>query len=467
MVLIFLFRKNILSFFLWIFIFSLNIGHSLECLKTKPYATIPAQGCTEPIDPNNMPKSNLETWFTREIFNDLFPKANLGVGNHPCLPYSYESFVIAARYFPEFGNVKDNDTLNGEPSEYSGIINSKRDVAAFFAHAIQETGENDISFYIGKNLSDPIQKQKADDCFYRGGLYNWFEGGPTSSFLRPYSPGYMPTDGDICNKGGKYCTDTPELNYFYPCNEEKVDGLNYIQYFKGCYFGRGAIQISYNYNYGQFQKWLKTVNITVDLLKEPNLLMTKMDPPISIMASMWFYMTPQPPKPSMHDIVIGRWNAGDLNKKSNYSGAIFGPTSLIINNECNGEDKSEPGGPGESRRIKAFKWFCKYFNVPTGPEDTLSCKNMVQPFDRMQYGISYQPNWSQTWKEEPCQCSPASYGGIIPYFDERYYPKNFVDQNEYNRKLCIKSLYDNPIMYSMNNKTSACLGYPNPEADMV
>jgi hypothetical protein len=32
------------------------------------------------------------------------------------------------------------------------------------------------------------------------------------------------------------------------------------------------------------------------------------------------------------------------------------------------------GGGGESRRIKAFKWFSKYFGVPTGAEHTLSCK---------------------------------------------------------------------------------------------
>jgi hypothetical protein len=33
--------------------------------------------------------------------------------------------------------------------------------------------------------------------------------------------------------------------------------------------------------------------------------MTKRDPPLAIMASLWFYMTPQPPKPAMHDIVLG------------------------------------------------------------------------------------------------------------------------------------------------------------------
>jgi hypothetical protein len=50
--------------------------------------------------------------------------------------------------------------------------------------------------------------------------------------------------------------------------------------------------------------------------------------------------------------------------------------SLIINNECNGEDRDEPGGGGESRRIKAFKWFCRYFKVPTGDDRTLSCKGI-------------------------------------------------------------------------------------------
>uniref|UniRef100_A0A0N5B6V3 Glyco_hydro_19_cat domain-containing protein n=1 Tax=Strongyloides papillosus TaxID=174720 RepID=A0A0N5B6V3_STREA len=462
-----LFRSNLLIQLVLICFCFFNITYAFKCPTTKAYAKKPGDGCIKPTDPNNMPKSKLEEWFTKEMFENLFPKANLGYGSHPCLPYSYESFVIASRYFPEFGNVKDNDTLDGSPSQYSGTVNSKRDLAAFFSHAIQETGENDASLYMGKNLSDPAQKAQADECFYRGGLYNWFEGGPTSSFLNSSSPGYSPSDGAVCNQAGRYCADTSELSYFFPCNYDKDDLHKNVQYFKGCYFGRGSIQISYNYNYGQFQNWLKTVNISVDLLKQPNLVMTKMDPPLSVMASIWFYMTPQPPKPAMHDIVIGRWNPGDVNKQNNYYGAIFGPTSLIINNECNGEDKTEPGGPGESRRIKAFKWFCKYFNVPTGPDDTLSCKNMKQPFDRMQYGISYQPNWSQTWKEEPCQCAPASYGGMIPYFDEKYYPKNFVSSNEYNRKWCIKSLYDNPLMYSMNNKTSACLKYPNPEITVV
>ncbi|VDK64962.1 unnamed protein product [Cylicostephanus goldi] len=178
-----------------------------------------------------------------------------------------------------------------------------------------------------------------------------------------------------------------------------------------------------------------------------------------MLASLWFYMTPQPPKPAMHDIVMGTWNSGPRNAAAGYTGPIFGPTSLIINNECNGEDKDEPGGPGESRRIKAFKWFCSYFGVPAGADKLLTCKDMPVKLDALRYNYSYQPDWSSTWREEPCNCAPAGYGGLIPYFDPAYYPQKFVQMNERNRLRCVASVYANPSMYSLNNSTSPCLDH--------
>ena len=47
-------------------------------------------------------------------------------------------------------------------------------------------------------------------------------------------------------------------------------------------------------------------------------------------------MTPQPPKPAMHDIVMGTWEPGPENRAAGYKGPLFGPTSLVINNECGG-----------------------------------------------------------------------------------------------------------------------------------
>lgn len=82
----------------------------------------------------------MENWFTKKQFEDLFPYANIGWGPHICFPYSYESFIIAARYFPNFGTSSPHNQLT--PTN-----NTRRDLATFFAHAIQETGLNDISLY--------------------------------------------------------------------------------------------------------------------------------------------------------------------------------------------------------------------------------------------------------------------------------------------------------------------------------
>ena len=38
----------------------------------------------------------------------------------------------------------------------------------------------------------------------------------------------------------------------------------------------------------------------LDLVNHPNLVVTHMDPPLSIMGSMWFYMTASNGYPSMH-----------------------------------------------------------------------------------------------------------------------------------------------------------------------
>ncbi|KAI6203945.1 hypothetical protein M3Y94_00615300 [Aphelenchoides besseyi] len=417
-------------------------AQAANCPNWTKFGNGPPSTCQKPSDPNNKPKSGIELWFSRQMFDDLFPKANLGWGGNSCFPYSYESFIIAARYFPKFGTQKGNGN--------SGDVNTKLDLAAFFAHAIQETGENDISLYNGRS------QQEADDCFYRGGFFNWFEGGPQSSFIPTATKGTQPSDGNVCISAGRYCSTGTDTNYFYPCGNG-TSGQNY----KSCYFGRGAIQISYNYNYGAFQDWLKTQNINVDLLTNPNLVMTKMDPPLAIMASLWFYMTPQPPKPAMHDIVIGNWNAGSQNTAAGFSGPIFGPTSLIINNECNGEDTAVPGGGGENRRIKAFKWFTRYFGVSAGSDKTLTCKNMPEKFDQMKYNLSYQPDWSSTWKSDsPCKCAPASYGGLIPYFQQGYYPTDFVNQNEANAARCQQIIYKAPQVFSLDKSTAPCLNVP-------
>uniref|UniRef100_A0AC35TVQ4 Glyco_hydro_19_cat domain-containing protein n=1 Tax=Rhabditophanes sp. KR3021 TaxID=114890 RepID=A0AC35TVQ4_9BILA len=402
--------------------------------------------CAKARDPLKLPRAPIEKWFTRRMFNDLFPKANLGQGPHECFPYSYNAFIISARYFPKFGSgITNVRALKKEEVQ-------RRDVAAYFAHIIQETGENRYDYLNETSLTE----EQALKCFYQGGLYHWFEGGVGPN-ITSSNKMYTVNDGEACHSKGRYCSETAEAKFWSRCNGQNVT-IAGEQLYKGCYFGRGPLQLSWNYNYGRFQYWLYTQNIKVDLLKEPNLVMTKMDPPLAMLASLYFYMTPSPPKPSMHSIITGSWVTTNENKKAGYKDSVFGPTSLVINNECTGEQKEEIlGSAGENRRIKAYKWFCEYFKVRPGNERALSCRTMPQGFDLLSHNHSWQPNWSTTWKSSPCDCIPTQYSGALAYFDPKIYGYDYEELNENNRLRCVFSIYKNPKRFNMDESNSPCL----------
>merc|ERR1712002_27400 len=421
-----------------------------KCPDWLKYGKAPPASCPPPKDPQKRAKSKIESWFTEAMFKDLFPKANIGWGPTNCRPYNYHAFVIAARYFPKFGSEHFTKNPEGKALNpaYGQDESYKRDVAAFLSHAVQETGENNADLY------KRLPKKQADDCFYRGAFFNWFEGGPKSPFLR--NQGSEPADGEFCVANARYCDEASNSKWFYPCGQGKSGG-----YFTGCYYGRGAIQISYNYNYGLFQQWLRKEGIThngkpIDILNNPNLVMTKTDPPLSVMASLWFYMTPQSPKPSMHDIVIGNWVSPD----PSYGAGVFGPTSLVINRECGGEDPTDPGGAGESRRIKAFRWFTGYFNVPfnKGDAKTLSCKRFnggSKGFkfpDGRKVANSWDANWKTSWDpSKPCECAMQTYQGYIPAYDPKIMP-HMAKENDYNKKWCER-------LYQAGYRDQGCAKY--------
>jgi len=425
-----------------------GLAGCFDCPEWQKFGKGPPGSCKTPTDPLKRPASGIESWFTESVFKDLFPKANLGWGPSECSPYNYKSFIIAARYFPKFGTEHfEKDPLGKALNPvYSADETHKRDLAAFFSHATQETGENNPDLY------KRLPKKQADACFYRGAFFNWFEGGPKSPFLK--NEGLTPEDGKYCVASARYCDNGADNHWFYPCAKGKSG-----QYYTGCYFGRGAIQISYNFNYGLFQQWLQKEGIThngkpVDILGEPNLVMTKTDPPLAVMASLWFYMTPQSPKPAMHDIVIGNWVSPD----SSYAAGVFGPTSLVINNECGGEDKTDPGGAGESRRIKAFRWFTWYFRVPMNKGDakTNSCKHFNNgkrfSFPGKKIFNSWDADWKTSWDpSKPCKCAMATYQGYIPAYDPRIMP-HMKEMNEFNKKWCER-------LYQAGYRKQGCANY--------
>ncbi|KAK9129292.1 hypothetical protein Sjap_009779 [Stephania japonica] len=126
------------------------------------------------------------------------------------------------------------------------------------------------------------------------------------------------------------------------------------------YYGRGPIQISWNYNYGQAGR-----AIGVDLLNNPDLVTS--DPVISFKTALWFWMTPQSPKPSCHDVITGRWTPSDADRQA---GRV--PGYGVITNIINGGIECGKGpNPQVQDRIGYYQRYCGLLGVSTN--DNLDC----------------------------------------------------------------------------------------------
>jgi len=120
------------------------------------------------------------------------------------------------------------------------------------------------------------------------------------------------------------------------------------------YYGRGPFQLSWNYNYGAFSKVVfeATYDSHMILLKDPDLVHATSYR--AFLAAIWFYMTPQAPKPSIHDVASGFFvpTQSDLDNHLVFG---FGFSTNIINGGYECGQGSETGK--SQQRINAFKEF--------------------------------------------------------------------------------------------------------------
>ncbi len=236
----------------------------------------------------------------RALFDTMF----LHRATAPCRGafYTYDAFLAAAATFPAFAVEGDDATR-------------RREVAAFLANIGHETTGG---------------WPTAPDGPYAWGLC-WITEGAT------VEPAALPD----------YCAPSAD----WPCTPGEK------------YFGRGPIQLSWNYNYGQCGTALG-----LPLLSDPGL--AARDAEIAFRTALWFWMTPQAPKPSCHDVMTGRYvpSAADLD-----AGRVagFGLTVNIINGglEC--------GRAADARvadRIGYFERFTALLGTDLGAN--LDCASM-------------------------------------------------------------------------------------------
>lgn len=128
-------------------------------------------------------------------------------------------------------------------------------------------------------------------------------------------------------------------------------GTSYLPVAGKSYHGRGPIQLSYNYNYGLCSDVLYGDSSV--LLNDPDKV--EQDGVLGFMTGIWFWMTPQPPKPSCHQVITGIWEPKAGGANADYNGN-FGLTIIIINNEAG---QSETGTGAVARRARYYRIFAE------------------------------------------------------------------------------------------------------------
>ncbi|KAF3337160.1 chitinase 1-like protein [Carex littledalei] len=115
-----------------------------------------------------------------------------------------------------------------------------------------------------------------------------------------------------------------------------------------------------------------------NLLSNPDLVAT--NPTVSFKSALWFWMTPQSPKPSCHAVMTGQWTPSAADQSAGRLPG-YGVVTNIINGgiEC-GKGSDTTGAVAD--RIGFYKRYCDLLDVSYG--NNLDCYNM-KSFDQISF----------------------------------------------------------------------------------
>ncbi|XP_010557059.1 PREDICTED: chitinase-like protein 1 [Tarenaya hassleriana] len=202
----------------------------------------------------------ISDYFQVTQFEQLFSKRNSPAA-HAVGFWDYRSFITAAAIYEPLGF-----------GTTGGYLMGQKEIAAFLGHVASKTS---CGFGVAT-------------------------GGPTAwglCYNREMSPSQS------------YCDES--WKYTYPC----APGAEY--------YGRGALPIYWNYNYGATGEALK-----VDLLHHPEYI--EQNATLAFQAAIWRWMTPiKKSQPSAHDIFVGNWKP-TKNDTLSKRGPTFGTTMNIL-----------------------------------------------------------------------------------------------------------------------------------------
>ena len=128
-----------------------------------------------------------------------------------------------------------------------------------------------------------------------------------------------------------------------------------------CYYGRGPIQLSYFYNYGNLSEFLYN---NTSLVANPDLL--EQDGELSLLSAIWFWMTPQCPKPSCHQVMQEIYDES----ATSYSSAKMSKKGFLHTvNIINGDVECRGANAKPLLRSKLYKYYMSLVGFTTSDID--------------------------------------------------------------------------------------------------
>jgi hypothetical protein len=316
-------------------------------LHVKPVIILFAAAMLFSFNCSSTPKSNgkikITDLLTAQQFNALFPMHNTF--------YSYSAFVKAAG---QLGRIK--------------IKVTRRAASVYQLIRTDETTEKSTIVRQDNDWNEAWAKAKPDSVYYID--FGMFCTEKSLAIDKKELAAFFAQIAHETRHGedGKYNDGlmlTHEINTALPYIADNDD---YPAVTGKKYYGRGPMQLSYNGNYGY-----ASVCIFGDknlLLNNPDLV--ENDPVTAFKTAIYFWMTPQPHKPSAHNVMIGKWQPSATQKAKGLEPG-FGMTINIINGpvECGKGDNME----SMNDRIGFYQYFLKKLGV-SDPNCACSCGKM-------------------------------------------------------------------------------------------
>ncbi|CAE6887107.1 chitinase [Vibrio sp. B1FLJ16] len=350
-----------------------------QALRTAPNTLVEAIEPGSVSNPDNVKRAE-----------KVFPEAEWDFLTHMAAPeYTYTRFLRAIGKFPafcaEYTDGRDSDAI------------CKRSIVTAFAHFAQETGGH-IS--IGNVSDNPLALEEWQQALVHVREMGWSEG----------QAGY--TTG---------CGQNDWQNKKWPCAAGQG------------YFGRGAKQLSYHFNYGAFSEVMFDGDATV-LLNNPGLVA---DSWLNLASAIWFFLTPQAPKPAMLHVIDRTWvpSQREIDAGIGYG---FGTTINIINGgiECGAQNKDK-GQP--VNRIRYWEGLSEHYQIPIEADEQNTCWQQT-PYGSLNLNgatdVLYT-NWDGNWKYYSDRPGGYSFECELVGFQTAY---SALVPGDYEK--CVTNLYE-------------------------